>query len=327
MTMFVRSAAFALSVMAMATACVAQAQDARNWPERSISLIVPFGTGSTPDVLARLVADKLSTMYSHPVVVQNRGGASGAIAMEAVRQSKPDGYTLFTSALGGTVILPAVNKNIPYKPNDFTHIAFLGGPPSVVIVHKDFPAKTLQDLIAATKPPKPVLTYGVSGFGTHTHLVGELFQKRVGIKMQAVAYRGGAQSTVDLLGGHIPIGSIPLVSVSEHIRSGALRALAVTSPQRPQGFPDLPTFAELGFPELTATTWFSISAAPGTPKAIAEKLNADIRKALKAPDVVDFYKRENIVVSDLDLDAFNAFFRDEVKKWHGVVAEAGIKLE
>jgi tripartite-type tricarboxylate transporter receptor subunit TctC len=314
-------------VLPLLAGVTAQAQEGKSWPQGQVAIVVPFGAGSTPDILARMVAEKLQEMYGQPVIVQNRPGNSGAIGMEAVRQSKPDGYTLMTSALGGTIIAPALNKNIPYKPADFTHIAYLGGPPAALTAHKDFPARTLQELVAQARAAKEALPYGVSGLGTHTHLVGELLQQRANFKMEAIAYRGGAQSTTDLLGGHIPVGSIPLVSVSEHIRSGALRGLAVTAPQRLESFPDLPTFAELGYPELTGTTWFGISGPPGMPKDLADRLNADIRKAMQSASVKDFYRRETIVAADYDVASFNAFFADEVKKWHAVVAASGLKMQ
>jgi tripartite-type tricarboxylate transporter receptor subunit TctC len=305
----------------------AMSQTATGWPQKPITLFVPFSAGGPPDILGRMVADRLSERYGQPITVQNRPGGGGSIAMEAVRQSAPDGYTLFTSALGGTVIAPAVNKTIPYKPLDFSHIAFLGGTPSTFTVHRDFKAMRLAELVTMTTPPQPRLAYAMSGVGTHSHLIGELFQKLSGAHWQAVAYRSAASSAVDLVGGHIPIGSSAIVGVSEHIRAGTLRALAVTSSERLGEFPTVPTFAELGYPAMTSISWFGISGPPGLPPAIVDKLNGDIRGVLKSSEAMAFYQRENVLVQDFDPAAFQHYVQLEMTKWHAVAAEAKITVE
>jgi len=296
------------------------------WPTKPVKIIAPFPPGGTADTLGRLVAQKLGEQLKASFIVENRAGAGGALGSDLAAKAAPDGYTLVVSGIASHVIAPLLPRGTPYHPmRDFTHIALFGGPPAVLAVHPSVQAKDLRELIALAKSKPGALSYGSPGNGTQGHLVGELFKQRAGIDLQHVPYKGGSGSMADLIAGHIPAVSATLTTAASHLRSGRARGLAISAPARLPDFPDIPTFAELGYPDLVATVWFSLSGPAGLAADIVERLNAEVSRALELSDVRERLKPEGIVPNRLSAREFSAFVADELRRWGPVVRASGAK--
>lgn len=315
--------AAALIALAIGPAGIsAQAQEA--WPAKPVKIVAPFAPGGSADTLGRLVAQKLAQYFNQQFVVENRPGAGGTVGSELVARAAPDGYTLVVSGVASHVVAPAMNANVNFDPiKDFTHIALFGGPPDVLVVAPDVPAKTLAELIAYGKANPDKLSYGTPGVGTHGHLVAELLQKRAGFKMAHVPYRGAGQAVKDLMGGQIPVGSFTLTTASGQMKSGAIRALAISSPKRLPEYPDVPTYTELGYPDLVTVTWFSLSGPAGIPPAIVKRLNTEVIRALREPDVRERLQRDAIDPEPLDPEAFVKFIHAETAIWAPIAKASG----
>jgi tripartite-type tricarboxylate transporter receptor subunit TctC len=296
---------------------------AQGWPAKPVRILVPFAAGGTSDNLGRIVAQKLSDTFKQPFVVENRGGASGSIGSEMVARAAPDGYTLVVSGVASHVVVTALSK-VPYDPvKDFTHVALFGGPPSVFAVHPSVPAKDLKEFIALAKASPGKYAYGSPGTGSHGHLVGEVFKQLAGIDMTHVPYKGGGPATADLIAGHVPAISTTLSSAATQIRAGKARGLAISSAARLPDHADIPTFREMGYPELVATIWFGLSGPAGMPQDIVQRLNAEVRRALQLPDVRERLRPEGIEPGNLDPQQYVAFIADELKRWVPVLRATG----
>ncbi len=299
---------------------------AQSWPDRPVKIVAPFAPGGTADTLGRLVADQLTQKFKQSFVVENRPGAGGAVGSELVAKSDPDGYTFVVSSVASHVIRPNLPGGTPYDPmKDFTHVALLGGPPAVFAVNPSLPAKTLKEFVALAKQQPGKLTYGSPGTGTQGQLVAELFKHEAGINVVHVPYKGAARAVTDLLAGQITAVSTTLTTASGQIKGGRARALALSSKERLPDYPDIPTFAEQGYPNIVGTVWFSLSGPAGVPPAIVDKLNAAVREALKAPEVRERVKHDGIVPNDLDAKQFTAFVAEELKRWAPIVKASGAK--
>ena len=299
-------------------------QVAQAWPTRPVKIIVPFAPGGTADLLGRLVAQKLAEQLKTSFIVENRPGAGGAIGSDLAAKAPPDGHTLLVSGIASHVIAPMLPQGTPYDPlRDFTHIALFGGPPAVLAVHPSVQAKDLREfvLLAKSKP----LSYGSPGNGTQGQLVAELFKQRAGIDIQHVPYKGASGAVSDLIAGHIPVVSTTLTTAASQIRAGRARGLAVSAASRLAEFPDIPTYAEMGYPDLVATVWFSLSGPANLPADIVERLNAEVNRALELPEVRERLKPEGIVPSRLGAGEFSAFVADELRRWGPVVRASGAK--
>jgi tripartite-type tricarboxylate transporter receptor subunit TctC len=297
---------------------------AQPWPAKPVKVVVPFDAGGTADTLGRLMAQKLGEQMKTSFVVENRAGAGGALGSELVANAAPDGYTLVVSGVASHVIYPLVNPKAPYDPmRDFTHIALFGGPPAVFAVNPDLPAKTLREFVelAKTKP----LAYGSPGVGTQGQLVAELFKKLAGIELQHVPYKGAARAVTDLVAGHIQSVSTTLSTAAGQIKGGRARALAISAATRLPDYPDVPTFAESGYPELVATVWFSLSGPANLPPEIASRLNSEVRRALELPDVRERMRHEGMTANRLDEKEFTAFVQEELRRWAPIVRASGAK--
>jgi tripartite-type tricarboxylate transporter receptor subunit TctC len=304
---------------------IATQAHAQAWPGKPVKIIVPFAPGGTADTLGRLVAQKLGEQLKASFVVENRGGAGGAVGSDLVAKAAPDGYTLVISGIASHVIAPMLPQGTPYDPvRDFTHIALFGGPPAVLAVYAPLPAKDLPQLIALAKSGHG-LSYGSPGNGTQGHLVAELFKQRAGINMQHIPYKGASGALTDLIAGHIPVVSTTLTTAAPQIRAGRARGLAVSAASRLADFPDIPTYAELGYPDLVATVWFSLSGPASLPADIVERLNAEVNRALEQPDVRERLKPEGIVPSRMSTKEFGAFVAEELRRWGPVVRASGAK--
>lgn len=303
------------------------AQDA-GWPSRTVRYVVPFAPGGTTDILARLVAQKLAASLGQPVIVENKPGAGGNIGSDFVAKSAPDGYTI----LGGTISSHAINvsmyANMPYDAiKNFAPITLIGSLPNVLIVHPDFPARTVQEFIAAAKAKPGSITYASSGQGTSQHQSGELFESLTGTALVHIPYRGGGPAMQDLLAGQVNASFENFVAAAPHIKSGKVRALGVTSTTRVKGYEEIPTIAEAGVRGFNVVSWQGVFAPAGTPRAVIDRLNAEIVKILRMPDV-----RERMATMGLEPvgntpEEFAAFQRAEIAKWAKVVKAANIKAE
>jgi tripartite-type tricarboxylate transporter receptor subunit TctC len=296
-------------------AVVTAASAAEPWPTRPVRVIVPFSASGTADLLARVVAEKLGASLGQSFVIENRPGAGGIIGQEQVARATPDGYTLVISSLGSFVINPVFTP-VPFDPfKDFTHIAYLGGQPVVLMANKDLPYKTLGELVAHAKAHPGAVPYATISVGSQTQLLNELFQRKAGITMNHVPYRGAGQIATDVLGGHLATGLVSLAVAGEQIKAGTARGLAISTEQRLPEYPDLPTYKEQGYPNIVASTWFALSGPANLPREIVDRLNAEVVKALHAPEVQARFAREAIDTKTLDADAFTAFFKSEAERW------------
>jgi tripartite-type tricarboxylate transporter receptor subunit TctC len=285
------------------------------WPTRPVRIVVPFSAAGTADLLTRIVADKLGGALGQPFVVEDRPGAGGIIGQESVARAAPDGYTLVVSSLGSDVITPAFTP-LPFDPfKDFTHIAYLGGQPTVMFVNRDLPQQTLADFVAYAKVHPGEFTYATISYGSQTQLVNEMLQRDAGIKMTYVPYRGANLIVNDVLGGHLTSGSLALSAASGQLKAGTLRGLGIGTEERLPAFADIPTFKELGYPNLVSSTWFGLSGPANLPPQIVVRLNAEVVKALHAPDVQARFESEAIDIKSLNPDDFTAFFKAEVARW------------
>jgi tripartite-type tricarboxylate transporter receptor subunit TctC len=296
---------------------------AQAWPAKPVRIVVPFAAGGTSDNLGRIVAQKLTDMLKQPFIVDNRGGASGSIGSEMVARAAPDGYTLVVSGVASHVVVTALSK-VPYDPiKDFTHIALFGGPPSVFAVHPSVPARDLKEFVALAKASPGKYSYASPGTGSHGHLVGEVFKQLAGIDMTHVPYKGGGPATADLIAGHVPALSTTLSSAATQIRAGKARGLAISSAARLPDHPDIPTFREMGYPELVAIIWFGLSGPAGMPHDTVQRLNADVRRIMQMPDVRERLRPEGIEPGNLDPQQYAAFIAAELKRWVPVLRATG----
>ena len=287
----------------------------QEWPARPIRIIAPFPPGGSADTFGRLIGAHFTEQFKQSVVIENRAGAGGAIGSDLVSKAPPDGYTLLVSGIGSHVIAPAVSKT-PYHPlNSFTHIALCGGPPAVLAVPADSLIKTLREFIAASQANDKGLSWGSSGTGTHAHLIGEMFRELSNAKMVHVSYKGGSQAMTDLIGKQLSASLTALTSATPHLRAGRIRAIAITSRQRLADHPEVPTFGEAGYPQLTAITWFSLSGPPGMPAPLVAQINAEVRRALHSAKSRERLQGEGIEPNDLDAAAFTQFVRAELERW------------
>lgn len=299
---------------------------AQTYPIKTVRIVVPLAPGGSTDVLARLVAAKLSELWGQTVIVDNRAGAGTMIGAELVARAAPDGYTLLmvTSAFAVNFSL---QEKVPYKFSDFVALSNVGQTPNVLAVHPSVPAKSVKELIALLRARPGQMTYSSGGVGGSTHLAGELFKVLSKVDMVHVPYKGGGPAVTDLVSGQVTMTFGNLTTVLPFAKTGRLRALAVTSPRRSPLLPDMPTMAESGVPGFEAATWNGLIAPAATPKDIVAKLNADIVKVLSMPDT-----REKLATSGLEpigdsSAAFSAHIANEIARWTNVVKAAGLRAE
>jgi tripartite-type tricarboxylate transporter receptor subunit TctC len=314
-------------ILALALAAAAPA-GAQHYPVRPVRLIVPFPPGGTADTLGRIVAGKLSESLGQTFVVENRPGAGGLLGSELASKSAADGYTLVVSGIASHVIAPALAKKTPFDPlKEFTHIALFGGPPSVFGVHPSLPAKSLKAFVALAKAQPGELTYGSPGNGTQGHLMAEVFRQHANIAIVHVPYRGAALAVADVVAGHIHAISTTVTTASGQIRAGRARALALSSAARLPDYPGVPTFRELGYPDVVGTVWFSLSGPAGMPSEIVNRLNAEVRRILQLSDVRERLRSDGIEPNQLDAKAFTDFMAAEVRRWGPIVRASGASVD
>jgi tripartite-type tricarboxylate transporter receptor subunit TctC len=288
---------------------------AADWPARPIRIIAPSTPGGAADMFARLLCDHFSEAFRERCFVENRAGAGGLIGTAATAQAAPDGYTLTTSSTAYHVIAPVVSPNPGFDPlKDFTHIAYIGGPPNVFVVNPALGVRSLQELTELGRRGQ-VIDYVSPGVGTLGHLLAESFAHKAGIKLQQIMTKGASQGLMDLVSGNVNVGTMTWTSALSQIRAGAVVPIAVSSRARLAEFPDLPTFQELGYPDLTAVSWFALSGPAGLPKDITERLNAAVAQMLQEPEVRRRLDRDAIETRAMSSEEFTAFVAGEIAKW------------
>ncbi len=304
------------------------AQTADNYPNRSITMVVAFPAAGTTDILARLIGQKLTEKFKQTVVVENRPGAGGNIGTAYVAKAPPDGYTIMMGTIGTQSINPSLYKKMPYDAaKDFVPITRAAMVPNLLVVNKDAPYNTLAEMMAFGKANPGKLTYGSSGNGTTLHLSGELFNLMSGSKITHIPYKGSTPAVADLLGGQISMIFDNMPSVIQQVKSGRLKALAVTSAQRNPQLPEIPTIQELGVAGYEVWSWFGLLAPAATPKPIVDKLNASIVDIIKQPDVqAKIIELGAVPVPETSAE-FGAFIEAETVKWAKVIKEANIGID
>ena len=308
-------------LVAAAPAVLAQS----DYPNRPIRVIVTVPPGGAADFIARLVGGKVSEALGQPVLVENRGGAGGTIAADAVAKAAPDGYTLLQNSITTHGVGPHLYSRLPYDPvKDFAPVSGLALLPLVMAVNADLPFKSIDDVIAASK--KGGVNFASSGNGGAPHMAAERFNSVTGARMTHVPYKGSGPAVADLVGGRVHVMFDAPPSLIAHIRAGKLRVLAAASAQRNRLLADVPTFAELGQPKVAVSLWYGLLAPAGTPAGVVDKLNGAVTKALETPDVRDRLLAQGAEPMPGSPQAFANFMRDEMTKWAPVVKQAGVKL-
>ncbi|HEV2604193.1 MAG TPA: tripartite tricarboxylate transporter substrate binding protein [Microvirga sp.] len=317
-----------LAALAAAACAALPAFAQSNWPNRPISLIVPFAAGGGTDAFARPLAQQLDNQLKMRVIIDNRAGAGGNTGAAAAAKAEPDGYTFFVGATHH-VIAPAMYPNLTYSlENDFVPIGMVSQVPHVVVVHPTkVTAKTLSELIANAKANPGKMNYGSAGAGTAHHLAGELFKLQTGTNIVHVPYRGAGPAMQDLVAGQIDMAFDGLGSSAAQIQGGQIRALAVAAPKRVKAFPDLPTAAEAGAPGYEVSTFYALWAPKNTPPEIVERMKRELRTALEAPAIKEAWERQGSDIPTLMGAEFGGFVSAEIARWNKVVKEAGVKLE
>jgi tripartite-type tricarboxylate transporter receptor subunit TctC len=316
------------AVAAMLLLASAGALAAEPYPSKPIKLIVPFPAGGTTDLVARTVGQEMTKTWGQQVVVENRPGAGGNIGSEAAAKSPADGYTLLMGTVGTHGINPSLYKKLPYDAvKDFAPITLATSGPNILVVHPSLPAKSVKELIAYAKANPGKLNFASSGNGTSIHLCGELFKTKTGVQMTHVPYKGSAPALTDLIGGQVQLMFDNMPSAWPHVKTGKLRALAVTTAKRSQTAPDLPTIAESGVPGFDATSWFGLLAPAGTPKEIVTKLNKEAVRILKMPEVKERLLAQGAEPVGNSPEQFAAHIKAEIEKWRKVVEASGAQVD
>jgi tripartite-type tricarboxylate transporter receptor subunit TctC len=307
-----------------AAQCAGAQTDA--FPSRPLHLVVTVPPGGAADFIARLVGARVGELLGQQVVVENRGGAGGTIAADAVAKASPDGYTLLQNSITTHGIGPHLYSKLPYDPvRDFAPVSMLATLPLIMAINAGLPVRSVNELIAYSK--KSALSFASSGNGGAPHMAGELFKSVTGVDMLHVPYKGSGPAVQDLIGGRVQIMFDAAPSLIAHVKSGKLRVLAAASAQRNRLLPEVPTFAELGFPRISVALWYGVLAPAATPPATIEKLNRAFTRALLAPDVHERLLAQGADPAPGSPEAFATFMQEEMAKWAPVVKQAGVKLD
>jgi len=322
-----RVVATAAALLALPLVLPGTAQ-AQQWPAKPIRFIMPFVPGGGTDFVGRLISPKLSETLGQQVLVENRGGAGGNIGVELAAKSEPDGYTMVLGTIGNIAVNPALYGKLAVDPlRDLTPVSQTSIVLNVLVVHPSLPVKTVRDIIALAKKNPGKLTYGSSGMGAADHLAGELFNRIVGTELVHVPYKGGGPAMADLVGGNITLSFATMVSVLPHWKSGRLRPIAFTLPERTPLFPDIPTIGEAGVPGFAVTNWYGVFFPAKTPRPIIDRMNSAVNAALKLPDIVERHHGAGIVPTGSTPEAFDKFIRAESARFARLVKEANLKVE
>jgi tripartite-type tricarboxylate transporter receptor subunit TctC len=301
---------------------------AQAFPNRTITLVIPFAPGGSTSIVGRVIADRMSQLLGESIVVDNRPGAGGTVGTKLVAKSEPDGYTLLLGYTGTLAIGPSLYKNVGYDPRkDFAPIGMIGHAPNSLVVHPSFPAKTVAELIGYAKAHPGKVNFGSAGVGTVSHICGEYFAQAAGITLVHIPYKGTAPALTDVLGGHIPMAFAPIPAAHANVSGGLLRALAVTSASRSTLLPDVPTISESGLPGFDISLYYGLVAPAGTPRAVIDKLNKELKAALASEEVKKQLSQDGTEITPGTPEDYAAFIDKDEKKWSQLLKASGLEQE
>jgi tripartite-type tricarboxylate transporter receptor subunit TctC len=308
--------------------CVAPEALSQSYPAKPVRMVVGFPPGGGTDILARILAQRLSESWGQQVIVENRPGASATIAANVVARSAPDGYTLSMGQLTPNAIAQALYPNLPYDAlKDFTPILLVGTSPNVLVVHPGLPVRTVEELVRYGKGQPRALTYASSGSGSLQHIAAELFKSMAGIDLVHVPYKGSGQAVIDVISGQVDMNFDSIPATIQHIRSGKLRALAVTAARRADGLEDVPTIAESGLAGYDLTTWWGLFAPAGTPAEVRQRIHDDALAILRVPEVRERFAALSVEPGGGSSAEFADYVRREITKYDKLVKQLNIKAE
>ncbi len=326
--MITRRTGLTMTFAALAASALVGPAFAQNYPDRTITMVVPFAAGGSTDLVARILAQKLTEQLGQSVVVENRAGAGGNIGAAAVAKAAPDGYTVLYGTISTHTLNPLMAKKSAYDPiKDFEPIALIGNIPNVLVVNPSVPAKNVQELIALAKASPDKYSYASSGVATPLHLSGEMFNSMAGTKMAHVPYRGAGPAMNDLVAGQVPVLFDNLPSSVEFIKAGKIRALAVATKTRVEQMPDIPTMDEQGLKGYETYSWQAIFAPAKTPKPIIDKLNAEVKKALADPALQKRLKDLTMTITPSSPAELSKFVEDQLALWGPITKATGVQVE
>ena len=312
-----------LCALAVATRAHAQA-----WPSKPLRLIVPYTAAGSTDQLSRALAQRLGDALGQPVMVENRPGANTIIGAEAAAKSEPDGHTLFMGSSGSLAVNPSLYAKLPYDPaRDFSLVTLTASSPLVLVLHPSVPVNSVKELADYARANPGKLNFASVGNGNPLHLAGELFKAMAGVQITHVPYKGSAPALTDLLAGQVQLMFDTPITSMPHVRSGNLKAFAVTSAKRSAALPELPTIAELGYPGYDAGIWFGVVVRKGTPAPVIAKLNAELRKILDNAELRAKFGAQSLDLMSSTPEEFNAFLAAEVAKWRKVIVDSKTRLD
>jgi tripartite-type tricarboxylate transporter receptor subunit TctC len=319
---------FARAMLAMAGLLLSAAASAQSWPARPVTFIVPFPAGGGTDAFARPLAAQLSKQLGKHIIIDNRGGAGGTLGAGIAAKAAPDGYTFFIGA-AHHAIAPAIYPKLDYDiQKDFIPITVIATPPQVIVVNpQKVPVKDLKSFLELVRKNPGKFNYGSAGNGTSHHLAGELFKQQTKTFITHIPYRGAGPALQDLIAGQVDVMFDGLGSSASHIKGGKIKALAVASPNRAPGFPDVPTTAEAGVPGYEVSTWYGIWAPKGTPNDIVERMGAEVQKAFATPELKAMWNNSGSDIPNVTQAQFTAMIAAEISRWGQVVKAAGVKME
>jgi tripartite-type tricarboxylate transporter receptor subunit TctC len=311
---------------ALLTAALAAPSSAQQFPSRPVTLVVPYAAGGNVDVSTRILQAGIGDTLGQPVIIENRTGAGGTIAGAYVMRAAPDGHTLFVGSNGPVMLGPMTMPKPPYQWDDFAPISQLAVATNMLLVRPSLPVNTVAELVDYAKKNPGKLTLATSSIASINHFMAELLKLKAGITWTEVHYRGNAPAVNDLIAGHVDIGFQQLVDSAEQLKAGKLRAIAVLGPTRVPAFPDVPTIAEAGYPDVQGVTWNGVFAPKATPKPVIDKLSATIQEALKKPNVVQQLAALGSEARGGSPEDFTRFLTQESRKWADVMKQANIKV-
>jgi tripartite-type tricarboxylate transporter receptor subunit TctC len=298
------------------------------WPSKPVKLIVGFPPGGGSDAISRVIAMNLSTMWGQQVIIDNRGGAAGTIAADIAAKSPNDGYTLLLAHVNANSIVPALGSKLPYNADtDFTPIVLLGITPNILIANVNAPAKTIKEMVSYMKQNPNKISFGSAGNGSTQHLALELFKDKAGIEAIHVPYKGSGPVLIDLVAGHINYAFETMTAATPHIQNGSVIAIGQTRTKRSPAYKDLPTMEQLGFPGFEATAWYGLAGPAKLDPKIVQKINEDVNKVLKMPDVIEKMKVVGAEDGGGSPESFNNFILQDRQKWAKLVKEANLKID
>ena len=316
-----------VAVLGLVAGLVSGATLAQLYPNKPVKLIVTYPPGGSSDLMARIVAQKLTDVWGQPVVVESKPGAAGSIGMDYAKREPPDGYSFVIGNLGPVTVNPILSK-VPYdSERDFVPVSLIATGPNILVVNPNTPVKTLGELIEYAKANPSKINFGSSGPGSVAHLSGEMFKNLAKLDITHIAYKGGILSVQDLVAGHVQMVFSDALPVMQFIKSGRLRALCVTGSERSPFVPDIPTCAESGMPGLVAINWWGVLMPAGTPKAIVQKFHADIVKVMKDSDLKERFAQLGVDAVSGAPEEFAAFMRAEAVKYAKLIKDADIKVD